>query len=131
MTRLASCRCGALTARCSGEPVRVSVCHCLACQARTGSAFGAQARFPKEKVELQGEHGSFVRVADSGRKVDYRFCPACGSTIAYTIEGTPDLVAVPLGALAGADLPAPVYSIYESRKRPWVRIEGESVEHPD
>jgi hypothetical protein len=111
--------------------VRVSVCHCLACQARTGSAFGAQARFLTENVEMEGEQRSFVRVADSGRKVDYRFCPACGSTIGYTIEGMPELVAVPLGAFAGADLPPPVYSIYESRKRPWVRIEGEGVEHHD
>lgn len=131
MTRIASCRCGALTVRCSGEPVRVSVCHCLPCQARTGSAFGAQARFAAEDVELEGEHRSFVRVADSGRKVDYRFCPICGSTIAYTIEGAPELVAVPLGAFGGADLPSPVYSIYESRKRPWVTVEANGMEHHD
>ena len=30
---------GQLTASCTGEPVRVSVCHCLDCQKRTGSAF--------------------------------------------------------------------------------------------
>jgi hypothetical protein len=34
--------CGQLTARVTGVPVRVSVCHCLACQRRTGSVFGAQ-----------------------------------------------------------------------------------------
>jgi hypothetical protein len=30
--------------------VRVSICHCFACQKRTGSAFGYQARFPREQI---------------------------------------------------------------------------------
>jgi len=29
-TRLASCSCGQLTAQVTGEPVRISICHCLA-----------------------------------------------------------------------------------------------------
>jgi hypothetical protein len=111
--------------------VRVSVCHCLACQARTGSAFGAQARFPAENVELEGGHLSFVRTADSGRKVEYRFCPRCGSTVTYAIEDFPELVAVPLGAFGAADFPPPLYSIYESRKLPWLAIESEVVQHLD
>ncbi|MGH2892702.1 MAG: GFA family protein, partial [Solirubrobacteraceae bacterium] len=45
-TREAACSCGQLTVQVSGDPVRVSVCHCLACQRRTGSAFGYQARWP-------------------------------------------------------------------------------------
>jgi hypothetical protein len=50
--RLASCSCGQLTAEVSGEPVRVSICHCLACQRRTGSVFGEQARFPRVDVTI-------------------------------------------------------------------------------
>ncbi|HZZ87836.1 MAG TPA: GFA family protein, partial [Caulobacteraceae bacterium] len=53
--RVASCRCGRLRAICTGEPVRVSVCHCLECQKRTGSAFAAQARWPEAQVRLVGE----------------------------------------------------------------------------
>ena len=37
--REASCSCGRIRLRCKGEPVRISVCHCLECQKRTGSAF--------------------------------------------------------------------------------------------
>ena len=131
MTRLASCRCGWLSARCSGEPVRVSVCHCLACQARTGSAFAAQVRFAADCVEMEGERRSYVRIADSGREVEYLFCPQCGSTVSYRIEGLPELVAVPLGAFGQSDFPLPAYSVYEARKHPWVRIEGEGIEHID
>ena len=39
--RRASCTCGQLHFDCTGDPVRVSVCHCLACQRRTGSVCGA------------------------------------------------------------------------------------------
>lgn len=57
--RVASCSCGNLQAIAIGEPVRVSVCHCLASQRRTGSAHGFQARFPRERVELSGEPTEF------------------------------------------------------------------------
>ena len=52
-TRHAACSCGALKLTTTGEPIRVSVCHCLACQRRTGSAFGYQARFPRDRVEVR------------------------------------------------------------------------------
>ena len=61
-SRIASCSCGQLQAQVSGEPVRVSVCHCLACQRRTGSVFGAQARFPREAVTVVGTSAEYVRV---------------------------------------------------------------------
>jgi hypothetical protein len=36
--RRAECCCGQLAAVCEGEPIRVTVCHCLNCKRRTGSA---------------------------------------------------------------------------------------------
>lgn len=131
MIRAAECRCGALRAACEGEPVRVSVCHCLACQRRSGSAFAAQARWPVEQVTLTGEAKIYERVADSGKRATYRFCPDCGSTISYEIEAMPGLVAVPVGAFADPTFPAPHVSVYESRKHAWTAILGEDVEHFD
>ena len=129
--RTASCRCGKLQARCAGEPIRVSVCHCLECQRRTGSAFAAQVRFPAADVAITGEAREYVQIADSGSTVAFRFCPTCSATIAYDIDTWPGVVAIPYGAFADADLPAPAYSVYEVRKRPWVSITGENVEHHD
>lgn len=129
--RTAACRCGALSARCEGEPVRVSVCHCLTCQRRTGSAFSAQARFPQESVTLSGEASTYVRVADSGGEVVDRFCPRCGSTVAYANETMPGVIAIPLGAFADPGFPPPRFSVYEARKHPWTVVLGEAVEHSD
>ena len=129
--RNAECRCGLVKAECVGEPVRVSVCHCLACKRRTGSAFSAQARFPSEDVTITGEVKTFERLGDSGAKLTDWFCPACGSTIAYKIDGY-DAVAIPLGAFADpAFSPAPSFSVYEERMHDWVVILGAGVEHMD
>jgi len=125
--RVATCRCGQLRAMCVGEPVRVSACHCLDCQKRTGSAFAAQARWPDDRIEMTGEAKIWVRVADSGHRATYRFCPDCGSTVAYVIEGWPGVTAVPLGAFADPGFPAPGFSVYEHRKHAWTAVLGDNV----
>jgi hypothetical protein len=127
--RSASCRCGQLRAGCEGEPVRVSVCHCLACQQRSGSAFAAQARWPDDQVTITGEANTWVRVADSGHRATYRFCPTCGSTVAYVIEGWPGVTAIPLGAFADPSFPPPRHSVYERRKHGWTAVLGDAVMH--
>ena len=67
-TRNAACSCGQLQATTSGDPVRISVCHCLACQRRTGSVFGMQARFPRAQVRerWQASGASVVVTGDAG-----------------------------------------------------------------
>ena len=131
-TRTASCRCGQLTATAIGEPVRVSVCHCLDCQKRSGSAFAAQARWPADQVSIEGQSKSWMNVADSGNRITFHFCPECGSDVHYEIDGKFDgLIAIPIGAFAGLDLPAPRFSVWEKRKRDWVAIMGDGVEHSD
>lgn len=131
VVREASCRCGALRARCRGEPVRISVCHCLACQQRTGSAFAAQARFPADRVTVTGESRTWTRTADSGRTIDYHFCPECGSTVFYSGGNFPDVVAVPVGAFADPTFPPPRFSVWEKRKHPWTTVLGDGVEHSE
>jgi hypothetical protein len=54
ISRTATCQSGQLRATCHGEPVRVSVCHCLARQKRSGSAFAVQARWRDDDVEISG-----------------------------------------------------------------------------
>lgn len=120
--RTATCRCGALRVHCAGEPVRISVCHCLDCQKRSGSAFAVQARWPDDRVRIEGDSRTWQRTADSGHVATYRFCPECGSTLAYVIEGWPGVTAVPVGAFADPAFPPPRFSVYENRKHGWVEI---------
>jgi hypothetical protein len=97
--RLASCCCGQLRAEVLGEPISVSVCHCYACQRRTGSVFGAQAYFARESVVIKGHGTQFVRVGDEGGRFTFTFCPKCGSTVFYVEEGDEQHIAIPVGPL--------------------------------
>lgn len=124
--RIAQCGCGAVQAACEGEPVRVSVCHCLNCKRRSGSAFAVQARWPEDRVTLSGETREWRLTGDEGGVATFHFCPTCGATAYYTVDGMPGFVAVPLGAFADPDFtPYPFVSVYENRMCPWLEIKGD------
>jgi hypothetical protein len=131
VTREAGCSCGQLKLIAEGEPVRVSVCHCLACQRRTGSAFGVQARFPRDSVRIEGRSSEFVRVSDEDEeKRTFNFCPECGATVYYLDDSNPGLVGVAVGAFADPSFPSPRISVWESRRHDWVAVPS-AVEHYD
>ncbi|HJP97041.1 MAG TPA: GFA family protein [Rhodanobacteraceae bacterium] len=127
--RVASCSCGQLVARVTGDPVRISICHCLACQRRTGGPFGEQARFPRENVSISGVSTAYVRVGDEGGRSTFHFCPTCGVTVYYESDGL-DTVAIPVGVFADPAFPAPRVSVYESRMHGWV-VPPHDAEHID
>ena len=118
--RTASCSCGQLSVTVTEEPVRISICHCLACQRRTGSVFGAQARFRATAVEVRGQSRTYVRVGDEGTRATFHFCPECGSTVHWRLEALDDIVYVPVGAFADPTFPSPSVSVYEIRKHAWI-----------
>jgi hypothetical protein len=118
--RTAACSCGQLKAHCEGEPVRISMCHCLNCQRRSGSVFAVQARWPSERVTIEGRATEYVITGDEGGKATFRFCPTCGATVYYIADGMADLIAVPIGAFADPTFPPPQYAVYCTRRHPWV-----------
>jgi hypothetical protein len=127
--RTASCSCGQLTLTTQEEPIRVSICHCLACQRRTGSVFGAQARFPRSSVTISGESSQYVRVGDEGSEITFSFCPKCGATVHYAVQGyDEESIAVPVGAFADPSFPVPTFSVYEDRMHSWVSLPA-GIEH--
>jgi hypothetical protein len=133
-TRTASCRCGQLRITVTGDPVRISVCHCLNCKKRSGSAFAVQARWPSAQVQIEGPSNTFVKVADSGNRATFHFCPECGSDVYYEIDGKfddkfNDLIAIPLGVFDDPFFLTPAFSVWESRKHDWVEIVGNGIEH--
>jgi hypothetical protein len=107
------------------------MCHCLACQRRTGSAFSIQARFTSDRVHVVGRFSDYVRASDQGDKeLTFRFCPHCGATVFFTGSDAPDVIAVPVGAFADPSFPPPTVSVYESRRHPWLAV-PEPIEHEE
>ncbi len=110
--------------------MRLSMCHCLDCQRRTGSVYGFQARFPRTAVTITGVATAFTRKADSGNDLTFHFCPTCGSTVYWEPADSPDLIAVAVGAFADPSFPPPKISIYETRCHGWA-LPDLPMEHLD
>lgn len=120
-SRTASCACGQLSIEVEGETLGAGVCHCFACQKRTGSVFAALAAFAAP-YKVAGEASEHIRTGDRGSRARFRFCPVCGSNLFHTQEGDDEMVLVAVGCFADPDFPPPTDSLYESRKHNWVRM---------
>ena len=131
-TREAACSCGQLRLEAEGDPFAISICHCLACQRRTGSAFGMQAGFTSEQVRVAGRYSDYSRISDEADRKEhvFHFCPDCGATVFYTEPDEPDDVVVMIGAFADPTFPPPSESSYESRKHAWLAL-PEAMKHYD
>jgi hypothetical protein len=121
-TKRAECSCGALSVTVTGDPVRISICHCLACQKRSGSLFAAQARWPRDRAIVSGASTEFARVGDEGSTARFHFCPICGAAVYYLMDAMPDFIAVPIGGFADPDFPMPTISVYDNRRHRWLEL---------
>ena len=124
--REASCSCGQLRAVVEGDPRRVSICHCFACQRRTGSAFGVQSRFDRDQVHITGTSQEYTRRSDeSDEQATFHFCPECGATVYFTNTATPEVMGIPVGAFADPGFPSATVSVWEDRMHHWVTLPAE------
>jgi hypothetical protein len=129
MERVAECHCGELKAIVSGEPIQVYLCHCRACQHRTGSLASWGTRWGKDQVRLQGPQKIYRRRADSGFEVRCHFCPNCGTTVMAEGDRVPNLCVVAAGCFADLSFPAPTRSIWEETMHHWLEIRTISERH--
>lgn len=120
--RTASCSCGQLRIDVHGETLGVGVCHCLACQRRTGSVFATLACFAAP-YQVSGRATEYVHTGDRGSRYRFRFCPVCGTTLFHTEEGGGEReVMVAVGAFADPSFPPPQDSVYDCRRHAWVQL---------
>ncbi len=122
MTHRASCGCGQLTATAEGEPSRAALCFCDACRRRTGTHFGIQTRWPKDKVTTQGRATEWRRVGDHGTPFVFRFCPVCGTTVWYTSELDAGFIGIAAGCFDDPNDFTPIVSVYDTRRPNWLAL---------
>jgi hypothetical protein len=121
--RIARCHCGQFDLRCEGEPTRVSMCHCLDCQRRTGGAFSVAVFYDREKVTLPTtEGGVFERPSASGFPVRFHFCLGCGTNLYWEPARMPERVGVAVGAFGDPDFPRPEQSVWTKDKHAWLAL---------
>ena len=131
MQQEAKCSCGQLKATVNGEITKTSICHCLECQKRTGSAFGLQTRVDKGLVIIEGKSSVFERTGDSGGVVTFHSCPKCGSTVYWELNGLPESLVIAAGSFANPQLPSPTFMVYGNRMHHWLKMPESAVEYFD
>jgi len=129
MERTGSCLCGSLRATVSGEPLFVNVCHCKACQRRTGALMHSGAYFNKSQVRIEGPEKIYIRdIEGTQRKLTFHFCPTCGSSVYWQNERLPDYYGIAVGAFADPDFPPPTLSGWEESKHSSINL-PEGMQH--
>ena len=121
--RTATCACKNIEITLSANPDAVVVCNCTECQRRTGSAFGIGAYYSESKlVSKSGETSSYKRINDTGEQVEFFFCANCGTSVWWTTNTIPGYLATAGGCFADPEFPAPLMSLWEETKHPWVKF---------
>jgi hypothetical protein len=121
--RKAACHCGEAEMACAGDPSKVSMCHCLDCQRRTGSIFSIAVFFDRKRVTIErGNLKCFERPSASGHSVAFHFCDRCGSNLFWEPRRLPELIGVAVGVFADPHFPVPEQSVWTRDKHDWLEL---------
>ncbi len=125
--RAGGCACGAVRYETVGDPVRISVCHCKACQLRSGSAFGIGCYFPRAAVTLAGgATRTYERVSDAGRRVATHFCANCGTSVYWDPEVLPNAIGIAAGTFDDTDWLDPKLHIWSKSAQKWFQFPSDA-----
>ncbi|MGE5546464.1 MAG: GFA family protein [Solirubrobacterales bacterium] len=101
------CRCGFVRYRIEGEPLSAGYCHCRMCRRAAGAPVVAWVAF--RRGEFRFVKGMPAAFQASSRAIR-RFCPDCGTVVAFEYSGSTETVDVTIASL---DDPACTQAIYE------------------
>jgi hypothetical protein len=125
MSLTGHCLCGQFSFTADAEPQFTAVCHCRNCQRQSGSALSIIVGVPDASLTTSGSLKTYEDTADSGAKVNRKFCPECGSPIFSVIPSAPGLTWIKAGTLDDVDGLAPQAHLWCKSAQPWVDIDEE------
>lgn len=103
------CVCGAVEVTGKGGIEHAHACHCGTCRGQNaGGAFHGVAF--KDGADIKGDSAKWYRSSDYGER---GFCGTCGSTIAWRMQGNPDMANYSLGLFengTGAKIETHIFS---------------------
>ncbi len=114
------CFCGAVRYEATGEPRRVTHCHCIHCRRTSGAPFVTWAEMNVSDFRwTAGEPGSCV----TRPGVTRRFCTGCGTQLTYETVESPSTVDVTAASLDEPGLVTPRDHVWADRMLPWIRLD--------
>lgn len=117
------CLCGAVRYKANAEPLVVRACWCRLCQYIAAGNATINLAFPSEAVTITGELSDYESMAESGRHMHRRFCPACGVHLFSEAEERPHLIIIRAGTLDDPSIAVPSGNIWTSKAPEWACID--------
>lgn len=119
MKREGGCHCGAVRYEVSGDPERVSLCHCRDCRKSSGAPVVAWAVFAEAKFRLV--RGAVTTFNSSGQSMR-SFCSACGTGLFFrNAEFLPGVVDIQGATLDDPDAMAPTNHVQVAERIGWMK----------
>jgi hypothetical protein len=125
MKMTGGCLCGQVRYAAEADPLFTSICHCRNCQKQAGTAFSVLVAVPRAAIAIEGNVKTFHDRGDSGKPVQRRFCPECGSPIATEVATMPDITFIMAGTLDDTSWLSPSVELFCDSAQPWVALKGE------
>lgn len=120
----ASCGCGQIELRASGEPRRVGLCHCLDCRKLHSAPVSAFVIFSRTAVLLTGpdrgplpHDGLRTFLTRSGYR--QAFCTRCGAHV-FGMKDRSEEIELLLGSFDETNLFTPTYESWTIRRERWL-----------
>ncbi len=116
------CHCGAVTYEADIDPAQVVICHCIDCQALSGSPFRVTVIASTDQMRLTGAAPRvYVKVGGNGRPRRQSVCPDCGAPLFTTGEGADAMeTGIRWGSIRQRSDLAPRFQIWCRSAAPWV-----------
>jgi len=117
------CFCKSVRYTLRAAPMFVHCCHCLNCQAQTGSAFVLNALIESEHIALHsGEPVVTALTSGEGKPHDIYRCPDCLCAVWSDYGRRPGLRFVRVGTLDDPAALSPDVHIFTRSKQPWIAL---------
>jgi len=117
------CLCGSVRYRATAAPLATRLCWCRVCQYIGAGNATVNAVLPIDALAIEGELRAFHSIADSGNRMQRRFCPNCGTHLFSQSEARPKLVVVRVGTFDDPELVKPGMNIWTASAPSWARID--------
>ncbi|QHQ37266.1 aldehyde-activating protein [Algicella marina] len=94
-------------------------CACSDCRKLGGTGHSTHSVVPAKGFEISGAVTAWEKVADSGNRINRRFCPVCGAQVYHTRDGMEGLVVLRTSSLDDPEVAVPARVIYMTSAVTW------------
>ncbi|MFN3251896.1 GFA family protein [Roseibium album] len=113
------CLCGQVRYTSNAAPITTVHCCCTDCRRIGGTGHATHTVVTTDAFECSGVLTEYEKVADSGNRINRRFCPTCGSAIFHTRDGLEGMVVLRTSSLDDPEAVKPERVLYTGSAVSW------------